>query len=93
MLNAQTEAKALMQQAQSLDADKYFDFLDALSILKKAQETIDSIISIYRKGIISRQEKEREERVKQEYRLKNKLCLKCGAKLSFMERFRGEKKL
>ena len=56
-------------------------------------------VSIYRKGIISRQEfkeqqrqeKERKERVKQEYRLKNKLCLECGAKLRFMERFRGEK--
>jgi len=118
---AELEIRKLFQQAESLyRRDTYFDCLDALPLLEKAQQIFDPIpqkeaqyqrrkleTERRRKEETERRKKEEEERQKEErrkreaeeaererkeqelreYRLKNKLCLACGAKLSFWNRF------
>ena len=70
---AETEIRNLLQQAESFyRKDTYFDYLDALPLMKEAQNTAE--------------DSERRRREQGEYRLQNKLCLYCGEKLGFFGR-------
>ncbi len=72
---AEAEVRNLLQQAESFyRKDTYFDYLDALPLMKEAQNTAEE------------SERRRGEQELREYRLQNKLCLYCGEKLGFFGR-------